>query len=129
MAREHLAKGRSLPLQTVGLSMWPLLRPASWVTVRPCDPSDVRPGDVVLLATATEPVLHRVIAARADAVLTKGDAVRHADGWVSRGAVIGRLDRRPWDPMAARVSPHAARPLAIAFRLWRTIFDRLRGAS
>jgi hypothetical protein len=119
MAREHLAMGRALPLQTSGYSMWPLVRPGAWVVVRPCEPEDARPGDVVLLATATEPVLHRIIAARPDTVLTKGDAVRHADGWVARGAIIGRLDRRLWDRWVARASPVLAAPLAVALRLWR----------
>lgn len=111
--------GRSLPLWTAGYSMWPLVRPDTWVLVRPCEPVEVRCGDVVLLATATEPVLHRVIRAGPDAVLTKGDAVRHPDGWIAREAIVGRLERRLWDGWVARASPYLARPLALALRLWR----------
>lgn len=99
--------------------MWPFVRPRAWVVVLPCAPREARLGDVVLLATATEPVLHRVIAARPEAVLTKGDAVRHADGWVAREAIVGRLERHAWDRCVARASPHLARPVALARRLWR----------
>ncbi|MCB9729902.1 MAG: S26 family signal peptidase [Deltaproteobacteria bacterium] len=129
MAREHLARGRSLPLLTSGYSMWPLIRPGRRVQVRPCGPRPLRRGDVVLIATPTDPVLHRVLAVRADAILTKGDAVRHDDGWVPRRDVLGRLDRRPWDGAVARASPGLARPLAIALVVWRTIFDRPWGPS
>jgi hypothetical protein len=122
MAREHLARGRALVVTTAGFSMWPLLRPGARVTIVGCAMSELRRGDVVLLAAEPSPVLHRVVALRPDAVLTKGDNARHTDGWSARDAVLGRLERRPWDPAVARASRPLSRPVALAFRLWRALF-------
>ena len=90
LARAHLALHRPLRARTSGHSMWPFLRDGDFVTILPDRP--VHLGAVVLAATPSRLVLHRVIALRKDGLLLKGDAMAHPDGVIARSEVLGVLD-------------------------------------
>lgn len=122
LAREQLGRGRALRVLTRGHSMWPSVRDGAVVTVLPLLGAP-RVGDLVLVATPTRLVLHRVIACDTRGIVTKGDAAPHDDGRVPREAILGRLPARWDDPLRAVVSRYAGRPGATAvgiLRRWLT---------
>lgn len=73
-----------------GTSMLPFLREGDEVWIER-HPARLRVGDIVVIdLDSVGLALHRVIGARSDAVLIKGDANAHHDGWFAVTAVLGR---------------------------------------
>jgi len=118
LAREHLDQGRALRLVTQGHSMWPRLRDGQLVVVEPLV-GPPRVGDVVLIATPSRLILHRVIRSDARAIITKGDAAPRDDGPIPRAAILGRLGRRWDDALCAAISRRSGRLGARALSLVR----------
>lgn len=103
LAREQLARGRPLRVRTQGHSMWPTLRDGALVQVDPLVGAP-RVGDLVLVATPSRLVLHRVIRSDTRGIVTKGDAAAADDGPVPREAILGKVARRCDDPLRAALS-------------------------
>ena len=92
----ELAKSRCpVRFRSDGVSMHPYIRKGDTVTIVPPEGEGggIIIGDVVLIAgKAGRCSLHRVIAREgADAVVTKGDALLHADPPASPGEIRGRV--------------------------------------
>lgn len=129
MARQQLIRGYPFRFFAGGVSMWPLIRGGAEVEVFPCAYEDIRTGDVVLIAPLGQLVLHRVVETAAERVRVQGDARATADGWFSRDEVLGRLPRRRWDPVMARITPRVGRTLGRCAGFLQRFFDRPGGRS
>jgi hypothetical protein len=72
--------------------MWPSLRHGDVLHVDPALRERLRPGDVVCYESEASVLrIHRLVAARPDALLVRGDALGHGE-WVSRGDLLGVVD-------------------------------------
>jgi len=120
LAREQLDHEKSLRLATQGHSMWPRLRDGDVVVVEPLL-GPPRVGDVVLIATPSRLILHRVIRSDAHAIITKGDAAPRDDGPIPRDAILGRLGPRWDDSLCAAISRRSGRVGARALALFRRL--------
>jgi hypothetical protein len=91
-----LATGGAVWLRVSGKSMVPWVRPGDILFVRRAVFQHVSPGQVVLVLSRRQLVVHRVIgrcrAASGPALLTKGDAVADADPRVSPAELLGRVE-------------------------------------
>jgi len=77
-----------------GESMHPLFRPGDVLDVRPCVPSSVRAGDVIVFVPPGEEkqVVHRVCSGGPEGFRTKGDNNPQPDPWgIAPDRVIGRV--------------------------------------
>lgn len=131
LAREHLAAGRPLVLRAQGHSMWPAVRDGEEVTVLPLTAAPLAPGAIALVALGSRLVLHRIIATSASGLVTKGDAVPHADPPVAARDLLGHLPRRcpPFDRLVAALSQRAGPALAFALQRTRVALARSRLAA
>jgi signal peptidase I len=86
-----LARDAVAWVRTSSESMAPLLRPGDRLRLVRVDRETIRPGDLIAYRRATSLVVHRVIARAADGVVTKGDALPHADTRVPWPAVVARV--------------------------------------
>ena len=60
---EGLEPGRTLWMQGLGRSMWPLLHPGSEIRVLRCEPVQLSPGDTVFsVLPSGQPVVHLLLA-------------------------------------------------------------------
>ncbi len=130
LAREHLAAGRPLVLHAQGHSMWPVIKDGDEVTVEPLH-APLAPGAIALVVFGHRLVLHRVIATSATGLVTKGDAVPHADPPVAARDLLGHLTRRcpPFDRLVAALSQRAGPALAFALQRTRVALARSRLAA
>ena len=110
LARDGLAWVRA-----ASASMAPLIQPGDALRVAPLGAVRARVGTIVVCRRDATLVVHRVVAAGLDGVVTRGDALREADLPVDWSRVVGRvaairtpggrtleLDRAPW-PAIERV--------------------------
>jgi len=91
LAREELAQGGLIRLRVSGDSMAPLIEPGDVVLVRHVNPEDLRRGDLILVEQGGAFLTHRLVAADAHLVRTKGDNASHADPPVLPQDVLGRV--------------------------------------
>lgn len=82
-----------LRLAVVGSSMLPAIRPRDLLIIRRCTIQAARVGDVVLFARGERLFAHRVIAAGAKALVTRGDALPAPDDPVEGSELLGRVER------------------------------------
>jgi len=87
MVVESLAAGGTLTVTINSRSMSPCILPGDDLELR-APARRPRPGDVVIARGPRRLVTHRVVGARAGAVLLKGDAVPDFDGWVPSDRII-----------------------------------------
>ncbi|MEE2789489.1 MAG: S24/S26 family peptidase [Myxococcota bacterium] len=86
---EQLARGQSVKMTARGHSMWPFIRDADTVKIVPIS-EPISCGDVVCVRRDHTIILHRVVAIDdRGRLLTWGDALPSADGWISMTAVYG----------------------------------------
>jgi hypothetical protein len=90
LATDIVRAGGALRVRARGGSMLPTIPRGALVRIGAVPPAGVTRGDVVLALTSDgEPVLHRAIAVRPDAIVTRGDAAIHVDPAVPLGRIIG----------------------------------------
>jgi hypothetical protein len=129
-----LEKGKPMRFAPTGSSMAPFIRHGETVTIMPCAPNHVKPGDIVLYATESDHVgspkrLHRVIEKKVVGkkclFVTKGDAVPDLDLPIQAGQILGKvsaIEKRRWEldldrPWAKTI--HLAWFLLERWALWR----------
>jgi hypothetical protein len=78
-------------LRAAGASMLPTVWPGDVVTVRRCDFSELRLGQIVLHGQQQNLTLHRIVGIAGDGLITRGDALAAFDPPVQAGEVIGRV--------------------------------------
>ncbi len=93
--REQLRQGGSITLSVTTASMFPLIRPGESVSVAPLRSGDLRLGDMVLIDSGEELVVHRFLGMKeADGkryALTRGDHIRRFDEPVPADWIIGKV--------------------------------------
>ena len=89
-----LAGGMSVEIAVTGDSMSPAILSGDAVTLAPISGRRVGFGDVVAFPRPDgRLVIHRVVARRADRLLTRGDAASAADGWIACERLVGRVEK------------------------------------
>ena len=107
-----LADGVSVEIPVTGGSMSPCIRSRDTVTLRPIDDRRVHPGDVVAFARPDgRLVIHRAVAVAGERLRTRGDAASHADPWIDRNSLIGRVEQVGRRGRRARWGLGPAKPL------------------
>ena len=97
LSADLLKMGKQVRFRATGSSMHPLVRDGDTLLIVPCQPSDIRPGDILLCVGAHQRVVvHRVIRRKRSRhgaqFLLKGDKAAQSDGWIDSSAIYGRLE-------------------------------------
>lgn len=93
---ELLTLGCSVSFRAPGDSMRPTIFDGDRVTVRPIEPSDIKPGDIILYRYPGSIVAHRVVRIEkrdscAPRFILRGDALGAPDEAVEVGQVLGKV--------------------------------------
>jgi len=95
LALEVLREHGEIRISVLGLSMLPTFWPADVVTIRAATLDECAPGDVVLCESNQRFVIHRVLRnlckQRDRLLITRGDALLHADNPVAENQLRGRV--------------------------------------
>jgi hypothetical protein len=105
MLAARLAAGETVRFRPTGNSMVPLIRSRQQVTVAPCEPAMLEPGDIVLARVAGTIYLHLVSAVAGKRVRISNNRGR-VNGWTSRDRVYGicvAVDEVPRPDTAGKV--------------------------
>ena len=97
LSADLLKMGKQVRFRATGSSMHPLVRDGDTLLISPCQPSDIRPGDILLCVGAHQRVVvHRVIRRKRSRhgaqFLLQGDKAAQSDGWIDSSAIYGRLE-------------------------------------
>ncbi len=87
-AIEDLRQGKSARIRPRGHSMHPKVRDGALVTLEPCDPRDLRAGDIVLVRVHGYVYLHLIKATDGRRFLI-GNNHGGVNGWVGPHAIYG----------------------------------------
>lgn len=87
-AKEALARGETVQIRPKGNSMRGKINSGDLVTVSPCNPERVAPGDIVLVRVSGRDYLHLVSARDGDRVQISNNH-GHVNGWVNQSAIRG----------------------------------------
>lgn len=93
MAGEVLRAGGSLRLKVNGWSMLPAIWPGDILEIAAATRDEIAVGDLVLYERDGRFFVHRVISLQAERIVTRGDAMPHADPPVSPASVLGKIER------------------------------------
>jgi peptidase S24-like protein len=120
-----LREGQPVVFRARGASMWPAIPDGSLIEVRPCAPRAVAEGSLVAFERAGAVVVHRVVAASADGLELRGDALGRSDDVVSYARVLGCA--RVIERRRPRFRLPSAREAGVLGRaLWRRVRVRVR---
>lgn len=87
---EALRRFGSARLTVTGASMLPAIWPGDVVTVRSCEPAELRPGEVVSFWRGEFLVSHRIQSLLGGGVvITRGDSARHCDPPLNPADILG----------------------------------------
>jgi SAM-dependent methyltransferase len=129
LVRAVLAHGHRLRFRAMGRSMRPGIPHGSLVEVGPRRFDGVRRGDVVLYATAQEPlVAHRVVGARGGALLARGDSSTRLDVVKPEdfiGVVTARERRGRWRSVSAGPARWCGLATGVCYRILVALAHRL----
>lgn len=93
-AIERLRKGEAVRIRPSGNSMTPLIKSGELITVRPCDPTLIKPGDVVLVRVHGKVYLHLVKQKSGrDGLFLISNNQGRVNGWVDGTHIYGKADR------------------------------------
>jgi hypothetical protein len=88
MMAARVAAGETVRFRPTGSSMVPLIRSRQQVTVAPCVPAALEPGDIVLARVAGSVYLHLVSAVAGKRIQISNNRGR-VNGWTSFDRVYG----------------------------------------
>jgi signal peptidase I len=140
LLRDLAAEGRSAEMPVRGISMRPMLRDGDRVRVVPATASDVRVGDVVILAGSTGPIIHRLVGwwPSRDGwyLLTKGDGSPRLDPPLRANGLVARVVARVRNGHVQRLGGASLRVrgwgralLSLVMGLFVEAWDRIRGRA
>ncbi len=90
---ELLAEGMAVEIPVTGASMSPFIRGLDVLSLAPLDRGAIARGDVVAFPRpGGRMVVHRVVAATGDQLLTRGDAAPQPDAWIAAAMAAGRVE-------------------------------------
>jgi signal peptidase I len=124
--RQLLASGRGARFRVTGDSMHPAIHDGDYVRIEPCDPSSLRPGDVVLTKAARGLTAHRMIRWSGSMMVTRGDNALRCDAPVRRSEVLGRVLAAGDTTNISNSSPKSATIVRLAVVLVRRLRGMLR---
>ncbi len=78
-------------LKVTGTSMLPAIWPGDVVTVRRCDPAELRRGQIILYRREGKLTAHRIRRISPDQLITRGDTVLSCDPPVRALGVVGQV--------------------------------------
>ena len=140
LVREDLAQGDLTRLRVAGHSMAPLVERGDLVLVQRANLEDLHRGDLLLVEQGGDFLVHRLVAANAHRLYTKGDNASCADLPLPPQDVLGRvvaveqggrmieLDRGQW-PLVNRLLGLLGWGEVQLFAAGRTVKRRLVGAQ
>lgn len=137
LVRDQVRQGRRVRLVVGGWSMVPLVWPGSRVEIAPTTIEDLRPGDLVAVASGGHVVCHLVRAIGRDKdgplLRSRGVATGRDDPPARASDVLGRVERVQWGPCSVRtdgtffrVSRHASARVGPVLRRLRLAYLRAR---
>lgn len=91
LAAESLRLAGRLRLRVGGSSMLPAIRPGDILEVQARRACDIHPGSVVLFERGGRLFAHRVVGNEAGALVTRGDALAHADAAIGDAELLGEV--------------------------------------
>lgn len=95
LLRAALARGETIVLRNTGTSMQPCLMPGDILTITPCCNQTPKRGDIVLIDTGEEWIVHRLLGfkGKTKQPLTAGDAATRLDEPLPPESIIGMVTR------------------------------------
>ncbi len=91
VAHAALVLGQSVQVRPRGDSMRPRINDGDLVTLEPCRPEDLVPGDIVLARVrGWLLVLHQIVEREPDRLLI-GTVSGRVDGWIAADDIFGRV--------------------------------------
>ena len=95
LAAEILRRGDSISIRVRGMSMLPTIWPGDLVTIAPCTPDPLVPGEIVLHQNSDRVFIHRLVAESCttnfDLLITRGDSMPNPDPAIPKSQVLGRV--------------------------------------
>ena len=92
---EHLMNGETIIIVGFGQSMTPILKSGQPVLVEPVTEETVlNRNDVVFCKVKGHFYLHKIMAIRAGRSYLIGNNHGHANGWVSKNKIFGKMSKR-----------------------------------
>jgi signal peptidase I len=118
-------------LKVAGASMVPALWPGDVVTVRRCEPGELRAGSIIVFRQNQRLVVHRLMHWREGCVVTRGDSHPCLDRPTPGGDVIGRVEsiERDGREVSSRISFRQSVVGFILRRSRRAIWHYMRAAN
>jgi signal peptidase len=107
LLRQQLAAGGQARLRVQGGSMLPLIRPGDTVCIAPCQPQQVRPGEIIVFQRGSTLIMHRLLACSAHSLQTRGDSCRLDDAPIHPSDVLGRVVAIERDGVCYPLPQHA----------------------
>lgn len=125
LCADLLQSGQPVSFRASGSSMVPTLRAGDLVTVVPVGVADIRPGDVLLYATARGLTAHRVLRTLPGdshrTFRTRGDAPGSTEEQVEASQVLGRVESLRRNGRDRRLRRRLALPLLTITRRLRAV--------
>ena len=90
LAKEALRAGKSFTITPRGNSMRPIIHSGDKVTLEPCSPDEIKPGDAVLVRVRGKDYIHLVKAVEG-VRFQIGNNQGHINGWVGPAAIYGKV--------------------------------------
>lgn len=139
MAMESLRSFGRLRLQVTGWSMFPAIHPMDTLHIVAADSETILRGDVVLVERTRRLFVHRVISVSDSNIVTRGDAMAHADPITDRSNLMGRVISISRDgrtiklereaPLASKVVSALFRSSEVAARVIARIHGMLQSSN
>jgi signal peptidase I len=120
LVAEIIGRFGTARIRVQGSSMLPTLRPGDEIELRSTLAAEIRCGDIVAFRQGERLFVHRVIGRDRDRLLTRGDALRHADVPVSSDQLLGVVVSVLRKGEQVRLQP------SFAGRVIATLFSRSR---
>jgi len=95
LVQATVVKGASFRLKVKGFSMTPFIRDGDILTISPSSTTEITLGTVVAFSHPVNSglVVHRVIRVKEERCCLKGDNISAPDGVLSKGSILGVVER------------------------------------
>ncbi len=98
LVRETLRRGFSVELDSVGVSMFPLIISRHRIRFAPLGEMPLRRGDVVVFYMSGKQsfIAHRIVKIDGETITTRGDANLNVDEPLTLEQILGRVESNRW---------------------------------
>lgn len=91
LAGESLLQWGSVRIQVNGWSMLPTIWPGDTLAINATGQEEIAPGDIALFKRSGRMFVHRVLGMHGRQIVTRGDAMAHADSPVANRDLLGKV--------------------------------------